>query len=556
MPIRAANDRFYPEQAWHYGMIDLPEAWAITTGSSAVLVGVVDDGIRFDHPDITANLTTDGYDFVSNDFTACSGDGVPRAGDGDGYDPDPTVPAVCDGGADSIGGHGLHVAGTIGAVGNDGRGATGVNWTVRIRPVRVLDIDGAGTDYDVAQGILYAAGLPADDGNGATVQASPGAKVINLSLGGPTTSKVIHDAVIAATNAGALIVAAAGNDGTSDPSFPASFPEVLSVSAVGPDRELASYSSFGPTIGIAAPGGDFDDGDATFGVLSLIWDFKMGGPAYAFADGTSMATPHVTGVAALLLAQNPGLTPAELRLRLTSYAVDAGSAGRDDKFGAGIVNARNSLTQTLAPPRELFARLYDAATGGVVQAVAATSRAYTFSGVTKGSYQVYAGEDEDADQTIGLPGRRWGAFGGTATPSVIDVTGAGTHHASFSVGRPAEQEPNDRSGNANLLVLGGYLIGDTSPDDNDSYRVLIPQQGQYTFETSAVDGACGFALEEDTVIGVFDAQGTPLGSNDDINQAAESLCSRVTLTLAPGQYRVDVQGLNGGSYRLQARAGP
>ena len=103
-----------------------------------------------------------------------------------------------------------------------------MNWTVRIRPVRVLDIDDAGTDYDVAQGILYAAGLPADDGNGATVQPRSGAKVINLSLGGPTTSKVIHDAVIAATNAGALIVAAAGNDGTSDPIYPAAFPEVLS----------------------------------------------------------------------------------------------------------------------------------------------------------------------------------------------------------------------------------------------------------------------------------------------------------------------------------------
>ena len=556
LAIRSPNDRLYPEQAWHYGMIDLPEAWAITTGSASVLVGVVDDGIRFDHPDIAANLTSDGYDFVSNDFTTCSAN-VDRAGDGDGYDPDPTVPAVCDGGADSIGGHGLHVAGTIGAVGNDGVGATGVNWTVKIRPVRVLDIDGAGTDYDVAQGILYAAGLPADDGKGGTVQATSGVKVINLSLGGPTTSKVIHDAVIAATNAGVLIVAAAGNDGTSDPSYPAAFPEVLSVSAVGPDGKLASYSSFGSTIDIAAPGGDFADGDATFGVLSLIWDFKMGRPAYAFADGTSMATPHVTGVAALLLAQNPTLSPSDLKSRLTSYAVDAGTPGKDDKYGAGIVNARNSLTQTLAPARQLRARLYDASTGSILQTVAATvSRSYTFSGITTGSYQVFAGEDEDGDQMIGIPGRRWGGFGGSASPTSIDVGGGGTHHASFSIGRPAEQEPNDRSAEANLLVLGGYLTGETSPTDNDSYRVLIPQQGQYTFETSPVDGACGFALEEDTVIGVFDAQGTALGSNDDINQAADSLCSRVTLTLAPGRYRVDVQGLNGGAYRIQARAGP
>lgn len=557
LPTRASNDPFYPEQAWNYGMVDLPEAWAITTGSASVLVGVVDDGIRFDHPGIAANLTSDGYDFVSNDFTACSGDGVPRAGDGDGYDPDPTIPAVCDGGADSIGGHGLHVAGTIGAVGNDGLGVTGVNWTVRIRPVRVLDIDGSGTDYDVAQGILYAAGLPADDGNGGTVQATTGVKIINLSLAGPSPSNVIHDAVIAAANAGALIVAAAGNDGTADPHYPAAFPEVLSVSAVGPDRELASYSSFGPTIDIAAPGGDFVDGDATFGVLSLIWSFKAGAPGFAFADGTSMATPHVTGVAALLLAQNPGLSAAELRSRLTTYAVDAGSAGRDDQYGAGIVNARNSLTQTLAPTRQLRAKLYDASTGNVLQTVAATgSRSYTFSGVTSGSYQVFAGEDENGDQAIGLPGRRWGAFGGSATPSSIDVAGAGTHHASFSIGRPAEQEPNDKSSDANLLVLGGYLVGATSPTDNDSYRVLIPQPGQYTFETSPVDGACGFALEEDTVIGVFDARGTPLGSNDDIDQAATNLCSRVTLTLAPGTYRVDVKGLNGGAYRIQARAGP
>jgi subtilisin family serine protease len=557
LPTRSSNDPLYPEQAWHYGMVDLPEAWAITTGSASVLVGVVDDGIRKDHPGIAANLTSDGYDFVSNDLTACSGDGVPRAGDGDGYDPDPTIPAVCDGGADSIGGHGLHVAGTIGAVGNDGLGVTGINWSVRIRPVRVLDIDGQGTDYDVAQGILYAAGLPADDGKGGTVQATTGVKVINLSLGGSSPSNVIHDAVIAATNAGALIVAAAGNDGTSDPEYPAAFPEALSVSAVGPDRELASYSSFGSTIDIAAPGGDFDDGDASFGVLSLIWSFKTGAPGYAFANGTSMATPHVSGVAALLLAQNPGLSPAELRSRLTSYAVDAGSPGKDDQYGAGIVNARNSLTETLAPARQLRARLYSALTGSALQTVAVTgSSSYTFSGVTSGSYQVFAGEDENGDQAIGLPGRRWGAFGGSATPSSIGVAGAGTHHASFSIGRPAEQEPNDRSGDANLLVLGGYLTGTTSPTDNDSYRVLIPQQGQYTFETSPVDGACGFALEENTVIGVFDARGTPLGSNDDIDQAGMNLCSRVTLTLAPGAYRVDIQGLNGGAYRIQARAAP
>jgi subtilisin family serine protease len=562
LPTRSSNDPLYALQAWSYGIIDLPEAWATTTGSASVLVAVVDDGIRFDHPDIAGNLTHDGYDFVSNDFAACSGS-IGRSGDGDGYDPDPTIPAVCpgEGGPTMLGGHGLHVAGTIGAVGNDGLGVSGINWIVHIRPVRVLDIEGSGTDYDVAQGILYAAGLDADNGAGGTVKATTGAKVINLSFGGPDPSNLVHDAIIKATTAGALVVAGAGNEATAAPFYPAAFPEVLSVSAVGPDRELASYSSFGNTIDIAAPGGDFADGedgsDPSFAVLSLIWAFSTGTPDYAFADGTSMATPHVAGVAALLLAQNPSLSVSQLRSRLIDYAVDAGSSGRDDRYGAGIVNARNSLTQSLGPTRQVRARLYDASTGSVVQIVAVTgSGSYTFLGVTSGSYRLFAGQDEDGDQAIGLPGRRWGAFGGSATPSSITVTGAGTHHASFAIGRPVEQEPNETFGVANVLPVGGYLFGTTSATDTDVYRVLIPQQDRYVFETSAVDGACGFALEGDTSIGLYDAQGVLLAANDDIDQKVLNLCSRVNFILAPGEYQVRVQAQFGGSYRIQARVGP
>jgi subtilisin family serine protease len=562
LPTRPSNDPFYAEQAWGYGMIDLPEAWAMTTGSASVLVAVVDDGIRFDHPDITANLTRDGYDFVSNAFTTCSDD-VDRAGDGDGYDPDPTIPAVCqgEGGPSMIGGHGLHVAGIIGAVGNDGVGVAGVNWTVRIRPVRVLDISGSGTDYDIAQGILYAAGLPADNGAGGTVKPPTGAKIINLSLGGPDPSTLIHDAIIKATKAGALVVAGAGNEGTSAPFYPAVLPEVLSVSAVGPDRELASYSSFGNTIDIAAPGGDFADGedqdDPSFGVLSLIWEFNPGKPGYAFADGTSMATPHVAGVAALLLAQNPGLSVTQLRSRLTGFAVDAGSGGRDDRYGAGILNARNSLAQSLGPRRQVRVRLYDASTGSIVQTVAATGTgSYTFSNVTSGNYQLFAGQDEDGDEAIGLPGRRWGAFGGSATPSTITVAGPGTQHGSFSIGRPIEQEPNETLEGANVLPVGGYLIGATNWTETDVYRVLIPQVGRYIFETSGVDGACGFALEGNTAIALYDAHGALVASNDDIDRDVLNLCSRINFILAPGEYELRVQGMFGGSYRIQAGAAP
>ena len=195
--VTVPGDPLYPQQAWHYGMIDLPRAWTITTGSASVLVAVVDNGIRYDHPAVAANLTHDGYDFVTKaSVPLCAGGTIDNAGDGDGYDADPTAIADydfnesknCAIGLTTSGNHGLHVAGTIGAAGNDGVGVTGVNWTVRIRPVRVIGVAGFGSFYDIAQGILYAAGLPADDGKGGTVTAPSAARIINLSLGGPSGS--------------------------------------------------------------------------------------------------------------------------------------------------------------------------------------------------------------------------------------------------------------------------------------------------------------------------------------------------------------------------------
>ncbi|NIX19335.1 MAG: S8 family serine peptidase, partial [Actinobacteria bacterium] len=310
-PVAAVepDDPLLPWQAWHYAMIDGPEAWRESTGSGGVIVAVVDDGIQFDHPGISANLTGDGYDFVSNgtSLSFCSGGSIGRAGDGDGVDADPTQPLHvvydeamgCISGMRSSGNHGLHVAGTVGAVGNDGGGGTGLAWNVSIRPVRVIDIRGSATHFDVAQGVLYAAGLPADDGSGGMVQAASGAPIINMSLGGPSTTATLVDAIIAARDAGSLIVASAGNAGTSDPRYPAAYPQTLSVSAVGPDWQLASYSSFGSTVDIAAPGGDHADappGNPTYGVFSTAWDYESGTPGTPIWDGsiwngTSMAAP-------------------------------------------------------------------------------------------------------------------------------------------------------------------------------------------------------------------------------------------------------------------------
>jgi subtilisin family serine protease len=555
------NDPFYAFQSWHYGIIDLPRAWTITQGSSAVLVAVVDDGIRFDHPAITANLTTDGYDFVNaaDSLPLCGGGFISNADDGSGYDADPTSPGSFSPDTsgtcflpDTFGNHGLHVAGTIGAVGNDGVGVTGVNWTVHIRPVRALGVGGFGEDYDIAQGILYAAGLPADDGAGGTVAPATAARIINLSLGGPADDTTLHHAITSAANAGVLIVASAGNDGSSTPQYPAAYPEVLAVAAVGPDGAPTSYSSFGPHVALRAPGGNFDLGDATDGVTSTMWNFSTNTPDYLILEGTSMAAPHVSGVAALLLAHEPGLTAAALRSRLTTYAV-----GPPTAYGAGLVNAYNSLTQTFGPPTRVYALLYSATTGArVLSTLAQTGGAFTFDQVPDGRYFIYSGTDESGDQEVGAPGRLWGAFGGVAFPTSITVLSAGPYPASFSIGVPAPVQPNHTAASANVLAIGGYVQAtylDTL--EFDAYRVTVPV-GTYTFETSGWVAACGFALEEATALFLFNSSGTLITSTGYIDDQNFNYCSRLRATLGPGTYYVAVAGLFQNSrYRLQARSG-
>ena len=555
------NNPLYPFQSWHYGLIDLPRAWAITTGSAAVLVAVVDDGIRFDHPGIAANLTSDGYDFVNgrDSLVLCAGGTIGNAGDGDGYDPDPTIPASYHPDStgscflpDTLGNHGLHVAGTIGAVGNSGIGVTGVDWTVRIRPVRVLGVGGFGTSYDVAQGVLYAAGLPADDGAGGTVQPATGARIINLSLGSPGNDTTLRRAVLSATQAGALVVAAAGNSGTSQPFYPAAYPEVLAVAAVGPDGAPASYSNFGPYVGIRAPGGNFALGNATDGVTSTIWDFAAGAPEYAIAEGTSMAAPHVTGVAALILSETPSLGTSDLRSRLTSYAV-----GPPTEYGSGLLNAYNSLTERDGPPTQLYARLYVASTGAAVQTVPSEANGtFRFTTVEDGTYLVYGGTGEGGDQTVGSPGTLWGALGGPASPVAVTVLGPVPNLVSFSIGLPTGSSSNHTLASASTLVIGGYLQGRIADSATiDVFKVTIPTAAPYTFETSGWVGACGLALEEATSMGLFDVKGTLLTYTGFIDSRHFNFCSRLTLNLNPGTYYVGVAGAFGHRYRLQGRAG-
>ena len=186
----------------------------------------------------------------------------------------------------------------------------------------------------------------------------------------------------------------------------------------------------------------------------------------------------------------------------------------------------------------------------------AADGSYAFTGLGDGSYTVFGGTDENGDGLIGVPGRRWGALGGSATPSPVTVDGAATYPATFAVALPTELEPNDVPAHANTLVIEGYVTGTiVTVSDIDVFRLQIPQSGTYTVETSGVNGACGFALEENTRLTLSDSSGTVLATNDDVDAAALNLCSRITATFAPGLYQVAVQGTRAKRYRLAARSG-
>ena len=340
------NDQYYKFQ-WHYPAVNLEAAWDNTIRGRNTIVAVIDTGIvkvvdagvKKDHPDLAGQIVT-GYDFISDAI---------NAGDDNGVDSDPED--VGDGdrkGESSF--HGTHVAGTIAAASDNAIGIAGVAWNAKIMPLRVLGKRG-GTDRDIAQAIRYAAALTTDP----PTPAHQKADIINLSLGGPNFSATVQTAINDARAANVIVVAAAGNENSNKPSYPAAYDNVTSVSAVGFDLKRAPYSNFGTTIDIAAPGGDTSidrnrDGFAD-GVLSTLFDDTAGKPSYVFYQGTSMAAPHVAGVLALMRGINPALTPATIdqliagthptyKPRITS---DLGEIGRDDLYGHGLIDAKKAI---------------------------------------------------------------------------------------------------------------------------------------------------------------------------------------------------------------------
>jgi serine protease len=359
------NDPLYSRQ-WNFPQIDLERAWDINRGgSSNVTVAVVDSGIAYRSATIRytgmAWRRDDGVNFpalgqVDIPFAAAPDLGTDRFVSPHDFIWDDNLPL-------DLAGHGTHVAGTIGQLTNNSSGVAGMAFNVKLMPVKVADNEWdfifnspfVGTDDTVARGIRYA--------------ADNGAKVINLSLGrdsreGGGPAPVVRSAIEYAVSHGAFVAVAGGNEGLDgNPAeryaeFAAQIDGMVAVGATGPDRRRAVYSNIGSHIELVAPGGDFSRGGATSGILQKSIDLDLtetfAGPvsrytaprfdafAYFYFEGSSMATAHVSGLAALLVSQ--GLTdPAAIEAILKQSATDLGTPGRDNEYGYGLINARAAL---------------------------------------------------------------------------------------------------------------------------------------------------------------------------------------------------------------------
>ncbi|HZH98586.1 MAG TPA: S8 family peptidase, partial [Fimbriimonadaceae bacterium] len=312
------NDSLY-SQMWPMSKINIERAWDVAQGAPTVVIAVLDTGVDLTHPDLVGKLVQ-GTDTIDNDS-----------------DPSDTQ------------GHGTHVAGTVAANTNNGIGVAGVGFNCRIMPIRVLGNSG-GSDATVAAGITYA--------------VNNGAKVINMSLGGPAPSTTLQNSMQFAVSRGVLPVAAAGNDGVTDPGYPAFYDEAIAVAATDQNDARASFSNYGDWVDVAAPGQ---------GILST----TLGG-GYGMNSGTSMACPHVAGHAGLLYAyMGANATPASVRAQIENTADNVGAFVRKGRINVARSIPAPPIAAVALKPTSVNKLEGGQASGTVTEAIASDDRYFT-----------------------------------------------------------------------------------------------------------------------------------------------------------------------------------
>jgi thermitase len=279
------NDNLYQKYQWNLPLIETVQGWQLNRGANDIIVAVVDTGVDTKHPDLQGQLLP-GYNVISGSD-----------------DPQDDV------------GHGTHVTGVIAALVNNNLGVAGMTWYNKVLPVKVLDQTGAGSTYSVAQGIIWA--------------TDHGAKVMNLSLGNYADSGFLHDAIQYAYDKDVAIIAASGNDNTEQPGYPAAYPEVFAVAASDSQNEKAPFSNYGDYIDVTAPG------------VSIASTYPN--DQYAALSGTSMASPHVTALAALIRSANPNLKNTDVYEIMRQSAQDLGDQGHDKYFGYGLIDVVKAI---------------------------------------------------------------------------------------------------------------------------------------------------------------------------------------------------------------------
>jgi subtilisin family serine protease len=312
------NDPEWSKQ-WNLKRIQLPEAWNVVTGTPDVVIAVLDTGVQLEHEDLASQVWTNPGEISGNDL---DDDGNGKVDDvhgwhffhrweGGAYIPDEDANVRDDNG------HGTHVSGIATAAANNGVGIAGIAWGARIMPVKVLNEFGDGFLSDTAAGLIYA--------------ADNGARIINLSLGTLASSTTLIEAVDYARQHGALVIAATGNDGLPMLRYPAAYDPVLAVAATDENDQWATFSNYGPQVDLAAPGTNIY---STWCRQDLYLK-SCSGDYYFAKSGTSMAAPHVSGIAALIWSLRPELSSSQVISRLLETADDTGSPGPDPYTGWG-----------------------------------------------------------------------------------------------------------------------------------------------------------------------------------------------------------------------------